>query len=89
VKHTINSFGLNADSTPALSSWDLVLANDYARCAFGLAKTGAIKVKPTVATAAKGAGFTATGTSSSAWATVAVRNIKFVGANTISVAITK
>ena len=89
VKHTINSFGLNADSTTALSSWDLVLANDYARCAFGLAKTGAIKVKPTVATAAKGAGFTATGTSNSAWATVAVRNIKFVGANTISVAITK
>ncbi len=89
LKHTINSFGLNADSTTALSSWDLVLANDYARCAFGLAKTGAIKVKPTVATAAKGAGFTATGTSSSAWATVAVRNIKFVGANTISVAITK
>ena len=89
LKHTINSFGLNADSTPALSSWDLVLANDYARCAFGLAKTGAIKVKPTVATAAKGAGFTATGTSNSAWATVAVRNIKFVGANTISVAITK
>jgi hypothetical protein len=89
VKQTINSFGLNADGSQALGSWDLVLANDYARCAFGLAKTGAIKVKPTALAAAKGPGFSATGTSTSAWATVAVRNIKFAGANTLSVAITK
>lgn len=89
VKQTINSFGLNADGSQALGNWDLVLANDYARCAFGLAKTGAIKVKPTALAAAKGPGFRATSTSTRAWATVAVRNIKFAGANTLSVAITK
>ncbi len=89
VKQTINSFGSNWDSTPTLGNWDLVLANDYARCAFGLAKTGAIKVKPTVAAVAKGAGFAATGTSNASWATASVRNIKFTGSTVVSVAVTK
>lgn len=89
VKQTINAFGSNWDSTPALGNWDLVLANDYARCAFGLPKTGAIKVKPTVAATAKGAGFAATGTSNANWATASVRNIKFAGSTVVSVAVTK
>jgi hypothetical protein len=89
VKQTINAFGSNWDSTPALGNWDLVLANDYARCAFGLPKTGAIKVKPTVAATAKGSGFAATGTSNANWATASVRNIKFAGSTVVSVAVTK
>jgi hypothetical protein len=81
LKQTINGFSLNSDGTTDNGSLDLVLADDFARCTFGLAKTGTLKVKATGGSAITGAG--------SGWVSASFAGIKYAAASTPSVAVTR
>ena len=80
-KQTINGLALNPDGTPDSGSLDFIVAPDFARCAFGLAKTGSLKVKTT--------GGVATNTVSTTWVTASFSGIKYSSALTPSVTISR
>jgi hypothetical protein len=58
-----------------------VLADDFARCTYGLSKGGTLKVKTTGGTAANSA--------NSGWTTASLSGIKYAAASTPSVTVTK
>ena len=81
LKQTINGLLNNTDGKADSGSFDLVLADDFARCVFGLSKGGTLKVKTTGGTVANSA--------NSGWATASLSGIKYAVATTPSVTITK
>jgi hypothetical protein len=80
-KQTINGLLTNTDGTVDSGSLDMVLADDFARCAFGLAKTGTLKVKSTGGTAANKVG--------SGWVSASLSGIKYGAASTPTVVVTR
>lgn len=81
LKQTINGMLNNPDGKPDSGSLDIVLASDFARCVFGLAKTGTLKVKTTGGIAANSV--------SSAWVSASLTGIKYAAATTPSVTVTR
>ena len=81
LKQTINGLLNNPDGKADSGSLDLVLADDFARCVFGLAKTGALKVKATGGVAAT--------TVSSAWVSASLTGIKYAAASSPTVTVTR
>ena len=81
LKQTINGLLNNTDGKADSGSFDLVLADDFARCVFGLSKGGTLKVKTT--------GGTASNNASGGWATASLSGIKYAAASTPSVTVTK
>lgn len=81
IKQTINGLLNNTDGKADSGSFDLVLADDFARCVFGLSKGGTLKVKTTGGTPANSA--------NSGWATASLSGIKYAAASTPSVTVSK
>jgi hypothetical protein len=81
LKQTINGLLNNPDGKADSGSLDLVLADDFARCVFGLSKGGSLKAKAT--------GASANSSASSAWVSASLTGIKYGSASTASVTITK
>lgn len=81
LKQTINGMLNNPDGKADTGSLDLILADDFARCTFGLSKGGTLK--------AKTVGGTATSMASSAWVSASFSGIKYAAASTPAVTITK
>ena len=71
----------NADGKADSGSLDLLLADDFARCTFGLAKAGTLKVKTT--------GGTASTSVSSGWVSASLSGIKYGSASTPTVVVTR
>ena len=80
-KQTINGLLTNTDGTVDSGSLDIVLADDFARCAFGLAKTGTLKVKATGGAASSKVG--------SGWVSASISGIKYGAASTPTVVVTR
>ena len=89
LKQQLTGLKTNANGTAGSASFDLVLASDYARCLFGLPKSGTVKVAASVATAAKGTGFKSTAKDSAGWASVSIAGIKTTAAVTAEVKLTR
>ncbi|MEN9967381.1 MAG: hypothetical protein RL036_614 [Actinomycetota bacterium] len=81
LKQTINGMLNNADGKADSGSLDLLLADDFARCTFGLAKTGTLKVKTTGGTAANAV--------TSSWVSASLSGIKYGSASTPTVVVTR
>ncbi len=81
MKQTINGLLNNPDGKADAGSLDLVLATDFARCVFGLPKTGSLKVKTT--------GGVASNTVSSTWVSASLSGIKYGAVSTPTVTVTK
>jgi hypothetical protein len=81
LKQTINGLLNNPDGKADAGSFDLVLADDFARCVFGLAKGGTLKAKATGGTVATKA--------STAWVSASVTGIKYAAPTTATVTITR
>ena len=81
LKQTINGMLNNADGKADSGSLDLLLADDFARCAFGLAKTGTLKVKTT--------GGTASNSVASGWVSASLSGIKYGLASTPTFVVTR
>jgi hypothetical protein len=81
LKQTINGMTNNPDGKADSGSYDLVLADDFARCVFGLSKGGTLKVKTTGGTAANKV--------SAGWVSASFSGIKYASASTPTVAISK
>jgi hypothetical protein len=81
LKQTINGLANNTDGKADSGSYDLVLADDFARCVFGLSKGGTLKVKTT--------GGTAANKTSAGWVAASLSGIKYASASTPTVTITK
>ena len=81
LKQTINGMLNNSDGKADSGSFDLVLADDFARCVFGLSKGGTLKVKIT--------GGTANNKVTTGWVSASLSGIKYAAAGTPSVTVTK
>jgi hypothetical protein len=81
IKQTINGMLNNPDGKADSGSLDIVLASDFARCVFGLANTGTLKVKTTGGVAANSV--------SSAWVSARLTGIKYASASTPTVVVTR
>ncbi len=81
LKQTINGLLNNPDGKADSGSLDLVLATDFARCVFGLPKTGTLKLKTT--------GGVAANTVSSTWVSASLSGIKYGAVSTPTVTVTK
>jgi hypothetical protein len=81
LKQTINGLLNNPDGKADAGSFDLVLADDFARCVFGLAKGGTLKAKATGGTVATKA--------STTWVSASVTGIKYAAPTTATVTITR
>ena len=81
LKQTINGMLNNPDGKADSGSLDLVLADDFARCVFGLSKGGTLKAKTT--------GGVAANTASAGWVSASLSGIKYAAASTPTVTITK
>jgi hypothetical protein len=81
LKQTINGLLQNPDGTADSGSLDLVVADDFARCVFGLSKTGTLKVKATGGTLSASVG--------GGWLSASLTGIKYGSASTPTVTITK
>jgi hypothetical protein len=81
LKQTITGMLTNPDGKADSGSLDIVLASDFARCVFGLGKTGTLKVKATGGMLAKKV--------SSAWVSASLTGIKYGAASTPTVTVTK
>jgi hypothetical protein len=71
----------NPDGKADSGSLDLVLADDFARCVFGLSKGGTLKAKTT--------GGVAANTASAGWVSASLSGIKYAAASTPTLTITK
>jgi hypothetical protein len=71
----------NSDGKADSGSFDLVLADDFARCVFGLSKGGTLKVKTT--------GGTANNKVSTGWVSASLSGIKYAAASTPTVTVSK
>jgi hypothetical protein len=80
-KQTINGMLNNADGKADSGTLDLVLASDFARCAFGLAKTGTLKVKTT--------GGVASNSVTTSWVSASLTGIKYAAATSPTVSVTR
>ena len=81
LKQTINGMLNNPDGKADTGTLDLILADDFARCTFGLTKGGTLRAKVT--------GGTATSQASSAWVSASLTGIKYAAASTPPFTITK
>lgn len=81
LRQTINGLLTNPDGKADSGSLDLVLATDFARCVFGLPKTGTLKVKTTGGVAANNV--------SSTWVSASLSGIKYGAVSTPTVTVTK
>jgi hypothetical protein len=81
LKQTINGMLNNTDGKADSGSFDLVLADDFARCTFGLSKGGTLKIKTT--------GGTSANKSTAGWASASLNGIKYATATTPTVVVTK
>jgi hypothetical protein len=81
LKQTINGLLNNPDGKADSGSLDVVLATDFARCVFGLPKTGTLKVKTTGGVAANSV--------SSTWVSASLSGIKYGAVSTPTVTVTK
>jgi hypothetical protein len=81
LKQTINGLLNNPDGKADSGSFDLVLADDFARCVFGLAKGGLLKAKST--------GGAVTTKATTAWISASLTGIKYAASTTASVTITR
>jgi hypothetical protein len=81
LKQTINGMLNNSDGKADSGSFDLVLADDFARCVFGLSKGGTLKVKTT--------GGTANNKVSTGWVSASLSGIKYAAASTPTVTVSK
>lgn len=88
-KQQITGLKTNANGTAATASFDLIVASDYARCAFNLPKAGTVKVKALVPTSSKGTGFKATTKDAGGWATTSITGIKTSTNTTVAVSLTR
>jgi hypothetical protein len=81
LKQTINGLLNNTDGKADSGSFDLVLADDFARCTFGLSKGGTLKAKATGGSSSikTGAG----------WVAASVSGIKYATASTVAVTVSK
>jgi hypothetical protein len=81
LKQTINGLLNNPDGKADAGSFDLVLADDFARCTFGLLKGGTLK--------GKAVGKTATIKSASGWFSASLSGIKYASATTLNIQVNK
>ena len=81
LKQTINGLLNNTDGKADSGSFDLVLADDFARCTYGLAKGGTLKAKST--------GGSSSSKASAGWIAASVSGIKYAAATTVAVTVTK
>lgn len=81
LKQTINGLLNNTDGKADSGSFDLVLADDFARCTFGLSKGGTLKAKAT--------GGASSSKASAGWIAASVSGIKYAAASTLSFTVTK
>ena len=81
VKQTINGMLNNPDGKADSGSLDIVMASDFARCVFGLARTGTLKVKTTGGVAANSV--------DANWVSARLTGIKYAAATTPTVVVTR
>jgi hypothetical protein len=81
LKQTINGMLNNTDGVADSGSFDLILADDFARCTFGLLKGGTLK--------GKAVGKAATIKSASGWFSASLSGIKYASATTLNIQVTK
>lgn len=81
LKQTINGMLNNPDGKADAGSFDLVLADDFARCTFGLSKGGTLK--------AKAAGGLSNSKFATGWISASVSGIKYAAASTVSVIVNR
>ena len=81
LKQTINGLLNNPDGKADVGSLDLILADDFARCTFGLAKGGTLK--------AKASGGSLSSKASTAWVTASLSGIKYAASTTATITITR
>jgi hypothetical protein len=81
IKQTINGMLNNPDGKADSGSLDIVLASDFARCVFGVAKTGTLKVKTTGGIAANSV--------DANWVSARLTGIKYAAASTPTVVVTR
>jgi hypothetical protein len=81
LKQTINGMLNNSDGKADSGSFDLVLADDFARCVFSLSKGGTLKVKTT--------GGTANNKVSTGWVSANLSGIKYAAASTPTVRLSR
>jgi hypothetical protein len=79
LKQTINGMLNNTDGKADSGSFDLILADDFARCTFGLLKGGTLK--------GKAVGQTSTTKSSTGWVSTSLTGISYAKATTVMVQI--
>jgi hypothetical protein len=81
LKQTINGMLNNPDGKADVGSFDLVLADDFARCTFGLLKGGSLK--------GKAVGQSVASKSTAAWFSASLSSIKYGSATTLNIQVTK
>ena len=81
LKQTINGMLNNPDGKADSGSFDLVLADDFARCTFGLLKGGTLKAKAT--------GGSSSSKASAGWIAASISGIKYAAATTVAVTVTR
>jgi hypothetical protein len=81
LKQTINGMLNNPDGKADSGSFDLVLADDFARCTFGLLKGGSLK--------GKAVGQSVASKSTAAWFSASLSSIKYGSATTLNIQVTK
>ena len=81
LKQTINGMLNNPNGSVDAGSFDLVLADDFARCTFGLLKGGSLK--------GKAVGQTSTTKSSTGWVSTSLSGIKYGSATTLNIQVKK
>jgi hypothetical protein len=81
LKQTINGMLNNPDGKADVGSFDLVLADDFARCTFGLLKGGSLK--------GKAVGQSVAAKSTAAWFSASLSSIKYASATTLNIQVTK
>jgi hypothetical protein len=81
LKQTINGMLNNPDAKADTGSFDLILADDFARCTFGLLKGGSLK--------GKAVGKSATIKSTAGWFSASLSGISYASATTLNIQVNK